>query len=371
MARASAGPVIAGELARPSTATVSMESLQAYAIDRLKAADAYPRERLIRRDFRLAKLDMTVWFASSKLAELCERTLVLHDDADPSATRLEICAMDASLDGWSPPAVWDEGTGFSSRDFDRILGAGGLRGFYHHDVPSWQFYDRAAAKGVQTLVSPLGIPPWESGSPFRLFLHWAYAAAGLRLTHAATLGLNGRGALITGASGSGKSGTTLAGLLNGLESVGDDYVLVEPGSRPIAHSVFTVFKQDPEGLRRAGIAPSVLQSSDLNWHGKIEFDPRRLAQGGLADRMEICALLLPEIARARRTTMERATVHEAALSLAPSGVFQLPGDTLEGFRFLADLARRLPAYRVKLSEDPAEIAGAIGSFLAGEVGHSG
>jgi hypothetical protein len=348
-----------------------MGSLQPYARDRLRAADAFPRERLIRRDFPLAKLDMTVWFASPGLAELCERTLVLRDAADPSATRVEISAMDASLDGWAPPAVWDEGTGFSSRDFDRVLGAAGLRGFYHHDVPSWQFFDRAAGRGVQTLVAPMAIPPWESGSPLRLFLHWAYAAAGLRLTHAATLGVNGRGALITGASGSGKSGTTLAGLLNGLESVGDDYVLVEPGGRPVAHSVFTVFKQDPEGLRRAGIAPSAIQAFDLNWHGKIEFDPRRLANGGLADRMEICALLLPEIARARRTTLERATVHEAALSLAPSGVFQLPGDTQEGFRFLADLARRLPAYRVRLSEDPAEIAGTIGSFLAGEVAHSG
>ena len=143
---------------------------------------------------------------------------------------------------------------FSSREFDRILRAGNLRGFYYHDAPSWQFYDRATATGVLTLPGPLDIPPWESGSPFRLFLHWAYAAADMRLTHAATLGLGGYGALIVGASGSGKSSTALAGLLNGLDSVGDDYVLVEQGARVVAHSVFTVFKQDREGLRRAGVA---------------------------------------------------------------------------------------------------------------------
>ena len=82
--------------------------------------------------------------------------------------------------------------------------------------------------------------------------------------------------------------------------------------------------------------------------------------------MEIGALLIPEVAGLRRTTIEPATARQAALSLAPSGVFQLPGDTTEGFCFLAGLVRRLPAFRVRLSEDPAEIADAIGSFLARE-----
>jgi hypothetical protein len=47
-------------------------------------------------------------------------------------------------------------------------------------------------------------------------------------------------------------------------------------------------------------------------------------------------------------------------------VFQLPGDSTEGFQFFAGIVRRLPAYRVRLSEDPTEIAGRIGAFLAKE-----
>jgi hypothetical protein len=217
---------------------------------------------------------------------------------------------------------------------------------------------------VVTLPGPLDIPPWESGSPLRLFLHWAYAAARMRLTHAATLGLGGYGALIVGASGSGKSGTALAGLLNGLDSVGDDYVLVEQGPRVVAHSVLAVFKQDREGLRRAGVAQSEFDAAALNWHGKVEFEVAKVSPRGLVDRMEIGALLIPEVARLRRTSIEPATPRQAALSLAPSGVFQLPGDAAEGFGFLAGLVRRLPSFHVKLSEVPAEIADAIGTFLA-------
>jgi hypothetical protein len=350
-------------LAAPATSTVSAASLQAYARDRLRAARAYPKGRLVRREFRLARVDLTVWFTGKAFADLCDRMLVERNYEEPSATRAQIYAMDAEADGWEPPARWDEEAGFSSREFDRILAEGDQRGFYHHDAPSWQFYDRATAVGVQSLPAQLGIPPWEFGSPLRLFLHWAYAAAGMRLTHAATLGLSGRGALIAGVSGSGKSGTALAGLLNGLDSVGDDYVLVEDGPSLVAHSVFAMLKQDREGFRRVGVAIAELDAAEVNWRGKIELDAAKLTGRGLADRMEIRALLLPQIARTRRTEVEGIASHEAALALAPSAVFQLPGDATEGFRFFADIVKRLPAFRVKLSEDPVEIAGAIGSFL--------
>ena len=371
MAHAEADPVIRADASGRPPARICYDSLQAYAMSRLGAAAAYPKNRLIRRDFRLAKLDMSMWFSSELLADLCERTLVRRRYDDPPAASIEVYAIDAGSGGWEPPARWREAADFSPRGFDQVLRAGNLRGFYHHDAPSWQFYDRATATGLLTLPGPLAIPPWESGSPFRLFLHWAYAAADLRLTHAATLGLGAYGALIVGASGSGKSGTALAGLLNGLDSVGDDYVLIEQGARVVAHSVFTVFKLDRDGLRRAGIGRSEVDDVELNWHGKVEFEAAKLAPKELSDRMEIRALLIPQVSRLRRTTIEPATARQAALSLAPSGVFQLPGDMTEGFSFLAGLVRRLPAFRVGLSEDPAEIADAIGSFLAREQQNAG
>ncbi len=366
MADAAAGTVRDEEPAGRSAPAVSAANLEAYAQARLRAAQAFPKERLLRRTLHLAKVELTVWFASEQLADACEAKLKRHEFPDPSASQVEIYAMDATLEGWEPPAIYDVADGFSSRGFERILAAGNYRGFYHHDAPSWQFYDRTRSLGIQTLPTPLGIPPWETGSPLRLFLHWAYAAAGMRLTHAATLGLRGRGVLIAGPSGSGKSATTIAGLMNGLDSVGDDYVLLEGGARPMAHSVFRVLKQDRQGLQRAGVAAKDIESADLNWHGKVEFDAGDIAAHGLADRMEIVAILIPEIGGLQQTEWRAATAHEAALALTPSAVFQLPGDSADGFRFLAAIARQLPCYRVRLSRDPREIAGSIGSFLARE-----
>jgi hypothetical protein len=328
----------------------------------LDAAAVYSKKRLVRRNFHLAKLDLTAWFSSRTLAELCDKALFQPNAAESPLARAQIHIIDASAPDWERPRRWQKSSGVSPREIDNILAARELRGFYHHEGPSWQFYDRATASGVMTLAGPLWVPPWEIGSPLRLFLHWAYAAAGLRLTHAATLGINGRGALIVGASGAGKSSTALAGLLNGLDSVGDDYVLVEQGRRVVAHPVFSLFKQAPEALRRIGI--EMPPNASLNWQGKIEFDPQRLFGKELAREMDVLALFVPKIVRHHRTTIERLKAHEAGLALAPSSVFQLPGDQLEGFGFLAGLVRRLPAFQVNLSEEPAEIADAIGSFMS-------
>ncbi len=370
MAGAPSGGLKVAQAEGQSSFHVSIPGLLTYARDRVAAALAFPKSGLVRRDFRLAGLDMTVWFTSEALAELCDGKLIQHSPETSFSHVAQIYAIDAKADGWEFPAVWPEGAGFSSREFDRTLADGNMRGFYHHDAPSWQFFDPAAGVGVHTMPEPLAIPPWEEGSPLRLFIHWAYAAAGMRLTHAATLGQNGIGALIAGASGSGKSGTTLAGLLNGLNSAGDDYVVVEQGEKVVARSVFRVFKQDREGLARSGLTQGDIGETRLNWHGKVEFDAARLVPDRFVDQMEIRALLLPRIAHADRTWIEEVSAQEAALMLAPSSVLQLPGDAASGFGFLSALVKRLPAFRVNLSEHPAEIAGAIGSFLLRQEGYA-
>ena len=329
----------------------------------LSAATAYPKARLIRRDFRLPLLDMTVWFSSARLAALAERTLITRE-AGEASTHVEVYALDPETAAWELPATLEPEPGFSTRKLEQVLAADGLRGFYHGESRSWQFFDGASATGVVSLPEELGLPPWELGSPLRLFLHWGAAAAGHRLTHAATLGRAGRGLLIAAVSGSGKSGTALAGILHGLDSAGDDYVVVQRANAAVfAYPAFALFKQDREGLRRAGMAER-FRDATLNWHGKVEFDPSALTGRTLAPRLEIVAVLIPEVAHAARTAFAPARASEAALALAPSGVLQLPGDTQAGFHFLADLARRLPAFRLSLSEDPGEIAAAIGAFLA-------
>lgn len=343
---------------------IAADGLPAYARDRLAAAAALPRSSLLHQRFELPFLDADCWFSGPFCLELCRSRLAGRVDGQRGSGRLALFLIDARHPGWEQPARWAMPREVTWRDVEEALAPAGLQGFHEHEGPSWQFLDRARGVGLHMLPAPTAVPPWEHGAPLRLFLQWAYAAQGLRLAHAATLGSGDAGVLLAGAGGCGKSGTVLAGVLNGLTSTGDDYVLLEQGSEVVSHAVYRIFKLDAQGLRRTGLDEACTGGSAPGGSGKHELDASLLRPGCLAARMTITSILVPEIARLGRTVIEPMSAAQAALALAPSTVLHAGSGGAEAFRFLSGLARRLPAFRARLSEDPADIAGAIASHLA-------
>lgn len=345
---------------------VNSESIAEYATSLLAQAMNFPGERLTRRTFRLPFLDINARFSSMSFARMCEDGLATRRaDKEHVAKELKISVMSAGDNEWPAPATWQESS-FSPVVFDRVITGHQLRGYYHHDHRFWQFYDPTSGQGVQSMLAADRYPAWESSGPLRAFLHWAYEGMGMRLAHAATVGIGGRGVLLAGSGGSGKSGTTLAGIANGMSSVGDDYVLLDREPSRKAHAVFATMKQDVRGFQRVKLNPDQF-GGELNWQNKIEFDPTRIHPQSLTDSMEIVSILLPKIAHQARTTLEPARPAEAMLALAPSGLFQMPGCAASGVRFFSNFVRSLPVFQLCLSEDSQEIADTIRGFLNREV----
>ncbi|MFM9067420.1 MAG: serine kinase, partial [Planctomycetota bacterium] len=193
---------------------VTNDALPQYVRSLLDAAVSTDSTWLEHRRFQLPRLGLNVWFASPEFRRLCEAGILETDDPQ-TLSDATIYALHAEPGRWPAPLQWHGAADVTGRVFDRTLSDRGLRGCHYGYC--WKIYDPAARIGVQSLASPRAIPPWETASPLQVFMHWAYAAAGLRLTHAAALGQGGVGALLVGAGGSGKSGTTRAGLLHGLE----------------------------------------------------------------------------------------------------------------------------------------------------------
>lgn len=235
----------------------------------------------------------------------------------------------------------------------------------HHltDSRFWQFYDRHTHRGIQLMAEPTAAPAWDAGSPLRNFLHWFFSSRGYGLVHAGTLALDSSGLLLAGPGGSGKSGTVLAGIRHGLQTVGDDYVLIQIGQTSTAMPLFRTLKQDAKGFERMGLSQLPDLSRELNWQGKHQFTLSDVSTEKHPCRIELLALCLPVITYGERTHFEPIDSKSAFLSLVPSGVTQMPGDRDASFVFGAKLSRQLPAYRLKLGTDPAEIASAIGAFI--------
>jgi hypothetical protein len=261
-----------------------------------------------------------------------------------------------------PPAEWGEEP-YRPHEVASLLEQAGLRASYFYDLDHWQIFDPEAAFGVQLMRGPNDFPPWELAAPLRPFLHWHYARQGSRLAHCGTLGLDGSGVLLAGAGGSGKSGTVVAGLLNGLQSIGDDYVLLDAGAEVVGYPVFATLKQDQAGFDRLGLKDWLPRAGPLNWQGKHEFRLQDVSESSPPARLSITALLVPRLGDEARTRIEPISRRDAMLAFAPSSIQQMPGERESGFAFFSNVARKLPCYALFLGREPKEIAGVIAEFL--------
>lgn len=196
----------------------------------------------------------------------------------------------------------------------------------------------------------------EAAAPLRqLFASW-FPTQSLCMTHAAAVGWRGRGVLLGGASGSGKSTTALLCLDAGLELAGDDYVLVDPGeggADPTVHGLYATAKVDAPGVARL---PNLVAAFDASPYPPgpedkaIAFLHRHAPERAGRD-LALVALLLPVVTGLGETRLEPMSGARALRALAPSTVFQHGGDGRHTLAMLAGLVARLPCFRLALGTD--------------------
>jgi len=266
-----------------------------------------------------------------------------------------------------PTLQWNQRY-FQEREIEACLVQTQYRLHHMPDQGFWQVYDRKNNLGIQLMCEPNGYPDWDPGSPLRNFIHWHRVSKNSGLVHAGTLAVDGVGVMLVGPGGSGKSGTVLAGLAQGLTTVGDDYVFADSDQGLVhASPLFNTLKQDPDGIRRLGLHTKSTIPNDVNWQGKHQFSVSDINPESMVDGIEIRALCLPHISGRGTTAFRKATAKEAFLALAPSGVSQIPGDRDLSFAHCAKLTRILPCYHVDLGIDPIEIAQQLRSFITKEL----
>lgn len=322
-----------------------------------------------RATFSLPGLALTLASDSAGYLELCRRALV--DDpllANRAQKPLEVSVLDHGTHPGMPHSKW-VGEMFGLSLVEEGLARGGFEGFFDVDRQLWQVYDPLKARGIEALAQAGQFAPWVASFPLRNFLHWAYQSMGWRIVHAGTLAIDGKGIMLIGAGGAGKSGTSLSGILAGLDSAGDDYVAMNLDDGAVrASPVMKLMKQDGKGLARLGVDPVALGLGEPNWQNKHEFDFEQLGRGRRASAIELKAIVLPRIAHVPKSTLRRAPSQVAMMNLAPSNLQQLPGGWREAMRFTGRVARELPAYYLDLSDDGPEIAGAIADLIEGRTG---
>ncbi len=251
--------------------------------------------------------------------------------ADP--TRLIVGSFPLSQFPWGPENLGRGGAVAG-------LSQGPVRATAAADGSSLMLWDAGRRLACCWFAGLDGVRPWDRAAPLRNALHFALAGPHRQLLHGAVVGVDGRGALLAGPGGSGKSTTTLAAIHAGMQVVGDDYAAVElDGRRVQAWNLYCSVKVGerdggPHGIDRR---QTLIIGRDL--------------PGTMTESLTLTTVLLPRITGSPVSSLTEASPAAALRALAPSTLLQAPHDDHPDMGLMVALARALPAYHLNLGAD--------------------
>jgi hypothetical protein len=332
---------------------------------------ACARTGCVERDLMVAERSVRLRFAGPALVEPMSGVLSHLEATVSGPMAATVLLWDAASTGvalppvqWRPSDLDDHGQSRGSRvrgwDDESIFT------LHDQDYGAITIFDLASRTAIFATLDARAVPLYEKAAPLRVVLHWALAEPARHLLHAGAVGGRAGGVLIAGKSGSGKSTLALACAEAGLGYAGDDYVLVDVrGAVPTAHALHSTVKLDPDGVgRRPDLNLSALERDPTD-SGKIVVDLARHRRNALVKSIAVRAVALPRVAGGRETVVRRVAGAEGLRALAPSTVLQHFGHQESGMATVAELTRRVPAYRMDLGRDIDSAVAAVAELGRG------
>ena len=354
------------------TATVpqpATEQEQARFFDQLhegfQAASARTGE--IVRDFRVAGTSVRLRFAGDALISMIVPGLVHPVPEIETEPHCEVCLWDSESSGVRVPA--------SPRPWMDFTGRGNIWGFdssryrsaYLWGESTINVMDREKRLAVFWVQSAKHLPPWVLAAPLRSILHWWMEMNGRQLVHAAVVGYGGRGVLLPGRGGSGKSSTSLTCLVSGFDFVSDDYLAVALEPEPRAYRLYSTAKLAPESLSLYPELTARCRTVHEPGFDKVVVFLEDGFHEQLKESLPLNLALKPRISGQHDTVLAPAEPLDIERALASETLVHLPHAGSQTVEFLDRIAHELPCASVHLGTNRAQIAIAIQNALVSPV----
>lgn len=269
----------------------------------------------------------------------------------------EIWAFDTAGTGVKPPPPpWGRSAYQEQRDELIGFSEPPTIATWDQEFATLSIYDEPARQGVQWIRDAAGLHPGEGGAPMRNLLRWALGADDVHVLHAAAAG----GVLLCGLSGAGKSTTSFACLLAGLDFTADDHCAVRISPDGVtADAIFAFSRATPETMQLLPGLNDFSADVELDWNNK-----KRLR---VADRIvrsqAINAIVLP--VRAEQTgDPRRLDPQEALRRMTVGNLLMMPGATGRTLGALRQLLEQLPAWELPVGDDLAAVADRVAALGA-------
>lgn len=304
--------------------------------------------------FHLGRQGCRIVGNDGSLTEQLTRCLVAAEDP-PAPSDLTLTVLSGALAGAIPPP-WNL-PHTSPRHLERLHvdEARGLRAFYDHDRRFWSICDAATRRGLFWIADTVDVPFWEEAAPFKAIFNWFLAETRATLLHAGVVVHHGRGVLLAGPGGSGKSTTVMAAVAAGLGTCGDDLVVVDDSAGAwTGHALYDAVKFFPAepGGRVPDLFTNAAPVRPCGDKSLIRYSD--VAPGRLVRSVPLVALMQCVVSGQATTTITPLAPGAMLRSLGPPTAFLLRGAEPETLRKSAALVRTVPAFTLALGTNPAE-----------------
>ena len=209
------------------------------------------------------------------------------------------------------------------------------------------------------------IPEWVVYDQIRNVLHWLSYESNFGLFHAAALRFEGVGCLIAGKSGSGKSTITAAAIAQGFDTAGDDFVLVESTSVPVAHAIFDTIKLDDKSLARFPKFRPFICNPGRRADEKAIVHLFDVGRDRIASGFPLHVILRAQLTGERHSRIVRSEPSDAFRALAPSSLLLLRTQGKQVSANCATLVGCLGTYVFEIGTDVDAAVAELGGFMRG------
>jgi len=227
-------------------------------------------------------------------------------------------------------------------------------------------FDRRSKHMIGSVASAETLSLYESGRPLHPPLAQWLNDQRVPLIHAGLVSKDGKGVLLAGAGGSGKSTTALTCLEADYQYLSDDLLglqLLSDGSF-VGHSLYNSTYLEADHLSRfSKLGRHAVKNVD-NAEDKLlvllsEIFPTRLERAAT-----IHVIALPRVSHQSESTFSFAPKSKALFALVPSSRNVNKRLGVADFEVLAQLVERVPCYWLDLGEDLDEIPRGVDKLLA-------
>lgn len=228
---------------------------------------------------------------------------------------------------------------------------------------SIQYIDNQKSIGFYLMHELAQIPKWEKSFSFRDLLNWHFTLTPYQLLHGAGIAYAGQGAFLTAKGGSGKSTTTIQCLLQGMQTVGDDFTFVNVEEQKM-HCIYNIAKLRPDMFQRLSDAEKAKEGIQYYEHNqKYHLDLGSIFPDALVSEVPIKCLIIPQISGELIPKFELATPHQALNALLPNTLLLFNGNRTQLIRKVQLLLQDMPCYFMHLSSDLSANPKALKRFL--------